>query len=1146
MSKPSSLQLTPNQQLAVSLRDRTILVSAAAGAGKTRVLVERLLSYVTDEKDPKNVDDFLLVTYTRAAAAEMRSRILKRVNELIEEYPEDDHLRKQPAKVLSAHIGTLHGFCLELVREFAPLTDLPIGSRVGDDTELSLIKQQVMDSLLDELFDIQAEQGDDSNISKFIKYCVTMRGDSRLSDIVMSAWEKLHIHHAPIEFYEVFIKGFVSHANTWEGLLLGQYESKLNNVESTLKSVISSITDPEIILKYLTVIQQELTCLQLIQTAFSKDWDSAVSQLQNTEIPSLIVRSKKIVELEEVSMLKSAHVGFKELIEELNDCFNRPSADTIEELLSVHPIILGMWEATQLFEEKYSSEKSKRKLLDFDDQLDITLKLLRKDDGTPSDIAASVSSRFTEIMVDEYQDINHKQDSIINLLSKNEKNLFYVGDVKQSIYRFQNADPNIFVSKYTRFQTYSEEANPRPCKILLSENFRSKPQILDGTNHVFQHLMTKTNSEIEYNDPLICGKPDDIGAIKYITVQIDNTFEDEAKLQAARVVASELKSMIDAGTAVPSDCTILLRSIKDSAYYYQKALTEAGIPVSTQTHLSDLFETIEVKAITSMLYVIDNPRQDIPLIAALRCPIFSFTSDDLAALRTIDQKKSLFECLLVDSNPKSVYFITQLDKWRLLASEWPVWRLVSHIINSTQLLSLCGGMAEQNLAAFCSISRMSPAVQISEFMVWLNRVLERSKFDVPSASPSGGSAQIMTIHKSKGLEFPVVVLADTDSAFFSQDLYERLLIHPEYGIGIKKRSKNSEFPTISHMAVSKKMMWEKLSEELRLLYVAMTRAKNTLVFVSSSKDEGFTFEAWMAELNARQDQTVILKNSSYSNWLSYAADIENWEFVTAYPPNININNELNLVPEDEIVSEKRSEYAHLRAIALPSKLTASELKGRFYDFEVMSDSPATSEAFDNDNFEIPDFHDLKQKKSLTAAEKGTALHLVMQCIELKSCVSLDGVKAELARLRHISTLSEEQYVCIEPKKILNFCQNPLGQRLLNASECHRECKFSILSKAGELLKGEPNDEEILLQGVVDCFFVEPDGVIIIDFKTDRISHGEEHLRAENYRLQLETYAHAVQAMTGKPVIEAWLYFFATDTAYKVDNESSHTEQNPLK
>ncbi len=783
-------------------------------------------------------------------------------------------------------------------------------------------------------------------------------------------------------------------------------------------------------------------------------------------------------------------------------------------------------------------------------------RLLTDADGNPTALAVQISQRYTEIMVDEYQDVSAVQELIFRSVSKDSSNLFTVGDVKQSIYRFRLADPTIFTEKYLSYHDYEDAPEGEPRRILLRENFRSHNRVLDAANGVFENIMSTQLGELEYDDNarLRCGASyaGDV-PIPKLTLIAAETDEDEVMTTTRDVeadyVAKSIRRLIDAGTPVRDgdgmrparygDIAVLMRSANTAVNTYRRALTAWGIPVRSEQG-GGFWQRSEVTDLLALLAVTDNPMQDVPLVTVLRSVYVGFTPDELARVRAADKKGCYYEALVkaAADMPKAAAFLETLNGWRAVASDLPMGELVLRIMDDLDMTAVTSAMADgqmrlRNVTAFTDL-----AVKFEEtgwqglrrFVVWLQRQMENGL--EPEVGCGGGDAvQIMSIHKSKGLEFPIVFLCDTARKFNKSDSTETVLVHPRLGLGPKvvDNDRGIEYYSMPRRALARKLNRETLSEEMRLLYVAMTRPKEYLFMTGVLKDAEKTVEKLRSLVTAPVSPQVLEGEGAMVNWLIAAAlaDEERHlrlECVTHTIGEAELRDTEDgerMGADEALVSQIRENlayrYPNEESTLLPSKLTATELK------YLEAGDEESAALVKNMGRHFRSFRADGDARRLNAVEQGIATHLVFQHIDYMAAVDLDSVRNEIARLEAKGILNPRQAKGISAEQVARFFTSPAGALMRSGERVLREFKFSLLRPAKDYFDGA-GDDTVLLQGVIDCA-VEMDGAwTIIDYKTDGVTAEEVPQRGAVYASQVRAYSEAMEAITGLPVKKTILYF----------------------
>jgi ATP-dependent helicase/nuclease subunit A len=1189
----NTMTFTPQQLSAIESRGGALLVSAAAGSGKTKVLVERLLSYVTDKNTQCDINEFLVITYTRAAASELRGKILEEISARLSQEPENRHLRRQSLLCYSAHISTIHGFCADILRENAHLLDITPDFRVGDESETAIIKAKVLEDVLNERYEtIEISPG----FALLVDTMSAGRDDHRLVEIVLDAHAKLQSHPYPEQWADEQIKQLdlstvadVSET-VWGRYVMEEASRAAKYWNAAIRKLLEvSETYSDFKKAYGPSMEATADSIEAFIKALDISWDEA-RKCSVIDFP----RAKNIKGYEE---FKEIRTRCRDAMKKAASAFDCASSEHIEDMEAMRPAVSELLRLVLDFDAAYAKEKKRRGIVDFSDQEHLAVRLLIDEEtGGPTELARELSGRFKEIMVDEYQDVNRVQELLFRAVSRNEKNIFMVGDVKQSIYRFRLADPSIFLSKYYSFKDDADALEGEPRRILLSTNFRSRKGILDAVNFIFRNIMSADFGEMDYTAREFLNHGRAVPDIDEPAVELDildmsaiEQEEDEESPEKTKTesffTAKRIAELIKNALPVPdgeggvrpvkaSDIVILLRSMKDKAWQYAEALKELGIPVSMPGG-EGFFETMEIAVMTSLLSVIDNPLQDIPLISVLRSPVYGFTPDELAVIRTADRTSDFYTALEItaEKDAKCRAFLDELKAFRSVSPDMPADKLIWHIYSKTGMLGVMGALnggeaRRNNLMLLFEYARRFEAngyKGLFGFMTYLRRLMERGGETVEQPETAGEAVRIMSIHKSKGLEFPVVFLADTAKKLNNKDAAQPLLVHSRLGIGAKRTDmrRRIEYPTLARIAVAKKLTAEMMAEELRVLYVAMTRAREKLIIVSTFADADKELSKLTKDASSPVPPVVLENTRSMAGWILLAALTrpeakplrtgetpasidcgEPWVIrkVSAQAaPEFNKNKVPELrerpAPDHETVDVIRKNlsfvYPYTEAPHLPSKLTATELKGRFADYEAAEEAekPAYSDR-QRMLFTRPDF--IVEKTELTGAERGTALHLSMQYIDYEKCASVDSIREELNRLCEKRFITEKQKEAVSPHKIYSFFSSPLGKRVLAANKLHREFKFSLLVKAAEYYPGVAEaDDEILFQGVIDCCFEEAGALTVIDFKTDHVTKASLEETKKLYAPQLKAYGQAMERIFKRPVKSLMLYFFAVEEAVEI-------------
>jgi len=1182
-----AFELTREQSAAVTSRGSGLLVSAAAGSGKTRVLVERLLRRV---EEGTGIDRFLVITYTKAAAAELRGRIVAQLSERLMRRPDDAYLRSQTTLVYKAQISTIDAFCAQFLREEGYRVDLDPDFRLCDENEALLLMTDALNDVLDGRY----EQVDsDPDFAFLVDTMSAGRDDTRLMEIVLDIRGRVQSHPDPAAWLDeqertFALEGVTDAAQTmWGELLLSGVRRQAGYWARRMEEAARLCQgDGKLAKAYGPGLEAAAERLDALSRVREGDWDAAARAVEAVAFPRL-GSTRGCEDPEARDRIKLLWSACKDRHKRMRGLFQDGSAALLEDMRAVYPAIRGLFALVRDFERAYTQLKSRRGVLDFSDLEHLTAQLLWED-GRPSQLALRWGERFDEVMVDEYQDTNAVQNAIFDALTDGGKNLFMVGDVKQSIYRFRLADPAIFLSKYRTYRPWEEAEEGEPRRVLLSRNFRSRREVLEGCNYVFRSVMSQEFGELDYtrDEELIPGGsfPESAGdyrvELDVLDADLDTGGEEEKPsrdLLEARFAARRIRALLDEGFPVsdgaggtrrvqPADIVVLLRSPGPVLRHYAGALGELDIPWSCDSG-EDFFAATEIQVALSLLRIIDNPRQDVPLIAALRSAVYGFSADRLSEIRAGSAGGDFYTALTQDAGEDARSFLAELTQLRRRAGDERCERLVWRIYDQTNLLGIFGALPEgqkrrENLLRLARLAGEFEGAGhkgLFGFLRYLQR-LEDSGGQVLLNATAGGGVRLMSIHRSKGLEFPVVLLAGLARQLNRTDAARPILFHTKLGVGPKRLDlgRMVEYPTLARLAVAGQMDRELAAEELRLLYVAMTRAKEKLILSVALSYGRRELEKLLPMAGAPAEPQALLDQSSPGHWLLLcamarreagalregafvpAAQVEQgpeWDIrwvdggaLASPPPRISQAREEAPAREGADLKARFAwKYPYTGDVELPSKLTATQLKGRLLDEEASQQAPQPPRPV---RFERPRF--AVEKLGLTPAQRGTALHLVMQYIDFSKCGSVRAVTQEIARLVERKFLTPEQGKAAPPKKIAAFFASALGREVLAAPRLRREFKFSILVPARRYYEKAGQEERILLQGVVDAYFEDGNGELtVIDFKTDHVFGEKVERRAMDYAPQLAAYAGALEEITGKTVRRKVLWFFSEGRGVEV-------------
>jgi len=1166
-------KLTKQQELAVNDRGGDLLVSAAAGSGKTKVLVERLMQYITDPADPANIDDFLIITYTKAAATELRGKIAKALTQRIADDPTNMRLQHQFQRLYLAKISTVHSFCGDILREYAYMLELSGDFRMIEEQEDLPLRYDVLDRLLAEAYDTI---GNDKDLMTFVDTQGIGRNDQQLPELILKVYDSAKCHMDSDGWLDQCLTdadtaGITDAAQTiWGRYLMDNLFRAIDLHLSALDKATALCTGADGLEKMVDILVSLSAQLKTLRAATSWDQIYAHKEIDAGSIKG--IGNRKNVDKETYAMAKVIRDHCAKDMENLLRDFANDSACVLADLSAILPAVRGLIGLVREFGSRYDRIKKSLHVMDFSDlehkALDL---LLGKTRQGPTAIARQIGSRYRQILVDEYQDSNEVQDAIFAALTKDRGNLFMVGDVKQSIYQFRLADPGIFLDKYARFGSALAAKPGEGRKIVLSNNFRSGPEVIEAVNSVFRSCMSPRIGGLHYGDDEALWEgvpkdklPDTAVSLHLIDVESD-TYAEEAEY-----VAQQIELLLDGSHLVrgeeglrpvkPEDIAILLRSPKTSGWDFHYALQKRGIQ-TVSSHSIDLLSTDEVEWLRSLLQAINNPRQDIPLIAAITGPVFGFTANDLAAVRAGKRGCCFYDALCNSGDPKAKDFLSVLSRLRQAERMYSLPQLIESIFTITRADTIYSAMSDgsircANLREFYQfVVRYSSAAgaDLRQLLDYLQQS-EQKGLSVNRQGAAAGCVQITSIHKSKGLEYPVVFLCGLSRLFNMRSTNGTLLCDPQLGLGLScvENSTRIRYPSISNNAISRKLREDSISEELRVLYVAMTRPKDRLYMTFAQSKLAPKLTDLSVRLDLCPPEMITSGANCLGTWVLYTA-MQRTEagqlfavsrkpdasHVSSIPWDIRYFESRSIETDEPLETEVSQEqidpamisdlkaslaftYAHQSATTIPSKQTATQLKGRFKDREVKENTSDPKPAALQ--WRQPDLAGLSNR----GKEKGSAMHAVLQYLDFSDCSSAAAISAQINALTHKGLITAQQAQWVSAEKLAVLFSSEMGRRLASAKHLLREFKFSILEDASKFTAGAEG-EQILLQGVVDCAMIEPDGITVIDFKTDRVTLQNIDLTVAHYTPQVQIYADALSRIYSLPIKQKSLYFFAIDT-----------------
>jgi len=1278
---------TFQQQQVIDLRGKNLLVSASAGSGKTAVLVERIIKMIT--QDQIDIDRLLVLTFTKATAAQMRERIANAVEKALDEALKQEntaqiqHLQRQQVLIYNAQITTIDSFCLNVVRNNFNIIDLDPAFRVADETELSLIKADVIEELLEENY-AQTDEEKKKKFYSFVETYSTGKKDDVIEELILELYKFSQGYPNSDKWLEnakeIFkVKNIEDFEKTPQSHFIIQYIADIipqlcQNIDQAIK--ISNEADGPYM--YLEALENDRIFLNRLLKADTYRQFSEL--LENIKWARLSPKKDDIVDIEKKEKVKELREETKKIINDKikKDYFFKSCDEIIEDLSNSGETLDVLIELVLEFSKRYEERKLNKNVMDFNDLEHKALKILTVEDKDgvllPSSIAEDLRDYYKEIMIDEYQDINFVQEELLKSVSK-DNNRFMVGDVKQSIYKFRLARPEVFIQKQ---QKYLQNSQINKC-ITLNKNFRSRKEVLDFINFIFSQIMNKAMGEVEYdeNASLKCGaefgefalKPEIlIGDMLLDKVMEENEEEIDytSKELEAKIVADKIKELVKHKQMILKskivystekaaeyekdmekdkneypyeikegkcciyaenpqsnekytyvyeqngqekykyiyrnvkygDIVILLRAMNGWAEIFEEVLSNEGIAAHCETS-SGYFSTLEISVIMSLLKVIDNPMQDIPLCAVLKSPMFGFSSEELAIIRSKFKTGSFYYAVKNYANEEQAekaiqekiqIFEEKLAYFRECVSYISIHELIEKIVDETGYYDYISAMpaGKKRRANVDMLIEKAAEFEKTSYKGLFNFVRYIDKIreyeidfgEVNVAENDEEAVKIMSIHKSKGLEFPVVFVSGMAKGFNKMDAYKKVVIHSELGIGCdyvnyKLRTKSQ---TLLKKIIAKKIILESMSEELRVLYVAMTRAKEFLILTGVFEDFNKKLDEYGKKVfrgnNEELSFNLLSNASSYFDWVipalirhkdfGYVQPEENLksEYITDFEVKIfkldevvkdelknQIVNKRDKQELLELIENSQSEkfkninerlswrYKYLDEVTLPTKLTVTELKKRSVGLDTEESAQLELKEAENKEHKtneiLPEF--LSGEKELTVAQKGTITHKFMQYLDFDKILSAKDIEQKIQQLKDRKKITEYEAEFINRYEVIRFINSKLAQRMANAQKnkkLFKEQPFMVGIKANEINLEYSSDEIILVQGIIDIFFEENGELVLVDYKTDRVKHENELI--QKYSAQLEYYTKALERISGKKVKEKIIYSFALNKEIRLE------------
>lgn len=1210
---------TTEQQLVIDLRDRNILVSAAAGSGKTAVLVERIITKLTAGANPIDVDRLLIVTYTEAAAAEMKERIRNAIERQLEEEPENLHLQRQATLIHNALITTIHSFCLSVIRDHFHTIDLDPGFRIAEEGELKLLRQDVLNDLLEQKYEVSERKFLD-----FVECFATGRDDKKIEELILQVYDFSRSYPEPERWLKECVKAyevsgeldqtfFVSYAKK----NIGRYLEDALTLIGQGVEVCNEADGPYMYMQTLEADQEMVESLLRGQTLLEQ-YDAA-SRLKWAR---LAPNRDKSVSEEKTAYVKRVRDDVKKMVAGVCEQYFYESPQELAlDMKACHGTVQVLTGLVLEFAESFEEKKRERNLIDFGDMEQFALRILTEKKGdvlVPSAVAKEYQERFEEVMIDEYQDSNLIQEAIltsVSTVSKGKYNVFMVGDVKQSIYRFRLSRPELFMEKYDTYSLDTSETQ----RIDLHKNFRSRAEVLDSTNFIFEQIMKKDLGGITYDEKvaLYVGasyepKPGNETEILIVDTNLKKIQEqlvrqktqdeelhpkeltEEYELEAtakeleARAIAGRIKQLLhtqvvcdkETGTYRPAsyrDIVILTRSIKGWTDVFAKVLNREGIPTYTGTK-EGYFETFEVSAVLNYLKMLDNMKQDLPLTAVLTSPFVGLRSEELAKIKLAYQEMPFYEAVrqyaLEGADRKLAAVLAahlkQTGHFRELVPYTAIHELLWYIIEETGYGDFISAMpgGEQRMANLEMLVEKAIAFENTSYKGLFNfvRYMEQlQKYDVDYGEASitdeqADTVRLMSIHKSKGLEFPIVFVAGMSKRFNKQDITGSMILHPELGIGVDAvdLEQRTKIPSFLKKIIQKEVLLETLGEELRVLYVALTRAKEKLIMIGTLPDPEEVLRGY-ERVKVRKEKalsfSMLAKANTYFDWVlpafarltadipmrcevisleelvgSEAVEETAGMVVREMLMNWDANQVFDDAYKNEVGSQLSYEYPYSEEQRMKLKFTVSELKKRSETFnieetgEVLYEEPEVVPL-------IPKF--LQEDAALTGASKGTAYHKVLELLDFTKEYSETLLQEVLRSFIDTKRISKEMAECISVKELYAFLYSAIGRRVQEAAKkglLYTEQPFVLGIDAAQFYE-DAEEETVLVQGIIDAYFEEAGSIVVLDYKTDRVTSPQQ--LQEKYHAQLDYYAKALEQLCGKEVKQKVIYSFALQQEVEV-------------
>ena len=1181
------MKWTEEQQKVIDTRDRNILVSAAAGSGKTAVLVARILALVTDPAHPVDIDRLLIVTFTNAAAGEMRQRIRDALEARAEEAPENAHLQRQLVLIHNAQITTIHSFCLQVLRSHFHMIGLDPGFRIADEGEMLLLRQDVLKETLEEAYELGAGEVHTTETEEFrqlLEQLAPGKDDQAVQNALLQVYQFSLGQPWPDEWLAGCRMAYCRPDGEetppepdWVRFVVKDTKRVLADVREEILYAITLCQAEHGPYMYEKAMQDDLAMVEALQAADSYRELAKAFAVSGT-YTRLSTKKDESVSKEQKEQVQELRAGIKDALASVRVQYFYDRPEALEETFYASGVVVrALTRLVERFMEKLTEKKREKNVLDFSDLEHLALEILVVHDETgiqASPAALEYAEQFEEIMIDEYQDSNLVQELILNSVAgrgRGEANRFMVGDVKQSIYRFRLACPELFLEKY---QTYRELENA--CRIDLHKNFRSRSEVLDGVNEIFRQIMTENLGGIVYDKdamlyPGAVFAPDS-GEARRLPEFLLLDPEDQDKQEAeARLVGMQIQQMVgsfpvwDAKRSAYRpmayrDIVILLRTVSGWAETFGEVLSDMGIPCFTGSQ-KGYFSAVEVRTVLAYLEVLDNPVQDIPLAAVMRSPIGGFSDEALAKLRSASEERRFYDCCIAyrDNGEDAALrlaldtFFRQMEYFREKAAYTPIHLLLWEILDVTGYGAYAAALpaGRQRKANLDMLVEKAIAYEATSYRGLYHFIryiesLKRYEVDYGEASlgtESDDTVRIMSIHKSKGLEFPVVFVSGLGKQFNETELRGRLALHSSFGIGCDYVDTTLRLrqPSLLKKVIQKTSALENLGEELRILYVAMTRAKEKLILTGAVPNASQKLEAWQT-LNVRAMETLsystLTKASSYLDWVlpallqhsgkdCFLLRVLSAEDLLEESKEAKASDLWRVLEHPKEKPEARrylervfsAEYPYEQEQAISGKVSVTELKKQ-------TQLPEEHEGLElypvkESKGTVPRFR--AAETTMPGSMRGTIYHTFMENLDFHK---KDVLETQLEEWIKCGKMTRDEAAAVRISDIRRFLESDIGLRMERAEEggrLHREQPFVLGVPAHEIRSCWQSEELVLVQGIIDAWFEEDDGIVIVDYKTDRVRTMQT--LAGRYHIQLEAYAKAVARLTGKTVKECGIYSF---------------------